>query len=174
MHPEPPKPSSAIAPTFTTPGILSYQGGQWVGSEHLYNLSNNIPVVINIFKPEGLQLGLTQDSLQKRIEAAFVKEGINVTIPSTGNPPLPFFNISIMIISIGEGVASSCSGRLFELVDNNRTQLERGVFWQAITWEDQQLTVSSREQATQEITTTVDAITATFLERYNLFQKRKP
>lgn len=173
VYQAPPQPSSAVLPTFTQPGILSYQGGQWVGGDHLFNLSSNIPVVVDLVKSDKLQLDLTQEMLQKRLEAAFIKQGISVNVEATGRPPLPFFNLFVMVVPLGDGVTAYCSGRLFELVDNSRANLARGVFWQAITWEDQQLIVASPEQIISEITSTVDAIGASFLDSYNTFQRRR-
>ncbi len=171
----PDRPSSAISPTYSEPGILSYKNGQWAGADHLYNISNTIPIVVDFIKSDKIDISLTGEDLQKRIEAAFIKEGILVNVASTGRPPLPFFNIVVMIIPVGDGAATaSCSGRLFEIVDNKRSNLENGVFWQAITWEDQQLVVSSVDQAANEIATTVDIIVKTFLDRYNYFQKIRP
>lgn len=55
------------ASIYLNPGITAFRGGKWVGSDHLYNLTNKIYVFVEILTPEKLILPVTEGILQSRI-----------------------------------------------------------------------------------------------------------
>lgn len=166
----PPAPKYSIRPTFTQPGILSLRGSTFVGVDHLYNLSGTLPVVVEIVKSDSLTLSLTKEKVQGVVEQLFQADGLSTLIIPSDGAPLPFFNVLIMIIPSGDGVSAFCSGRVFEKVDIERVALPQGVYFQAITWEYQNMIFSSKEDSEKQITEAVKEIVQEFLTRYKYYK----
>ncbi|WP_068469420.1 hypothetical protein [Candidatus Protochlamydia phocaeensis] len=158
--------------TYFHPGILVYRGGAWQGGDHLLNITNNIGVYVTIIKPEGDKLDLNADQLRKQVETIFSKEPINPTIMTAeGQPPLPFFQIQILLYPIDKGYVACCEGRLFESVMLQRFMFDPGMGFQAITWEKQTLQVGPTNTIIGQIQDSVDEIAQSFVERYDSFDK---
>lgn len=164
----------SFKPTFTQPGILSLRGSGFVGVDHLYNVSGTIPVVVEFAKSEGFSVNVSQEKIQAFIEKAFQLDGINTAVRPSDGPPLPFFHMLVMIIPSGEGIAAFCEGRLFEKVEIERVALPTGVYYQAITWEYQNLISSSKTEAEPQINAAIGEIVQQFLTRYKYYKNIRP
>lgn len=168
-----PKPQFSYRPTFTQPGILSLRSGGYVGVDHLYNISANIPVVVEIAQSENLILPVSKERVQMIIEKAFEREGINPIVRPSSGPALPFFQVLVMVIPAGDGISAFCSGRLFEKVELERVALPQGVYYQAITWEYQNLIFSSKEDSEKQLVSAIAEIVEQFLSRYKYYKNIK-
>lgn len=80
--------------------------------------------------------------------------------------PLPFLHILVMLQPIEKGYAVYCTGRLFEAVDLHRINLRGGIYWQAITWEKQELLIVSKEQLQEQVDKSVQTIASAFADRF--------
>jgi hypothetical protein len=170
------QPQASLAGVYLDPGIVANQNGQWVGSDHLYNLSPNIGIVAEIVKPSNFDVKLILDEIKQRISGIFSKAGISpFALESTtqGQPPLPIFHFIIFVNPIPNGVVACCTGRLFEAVTLDRVHLEPGVTFLAITWEKEDLLVSSAAQAVDQISQSVDYIANSFADRFKYFSTLK-
>ena len=159
---------------FTSPGIATNQGGQWLGSEHLYNLTPNIGIYPEIVMAPGLPIPITEGSIKEKLMPILRTGGIIPRTLSAGGTPLPFLHVLIMITPIDKGYVAYCALRLFEEIQNKRVFLPSDVVWQAITWEKQELVTASSEQIMQEIEKTLSNFALSFAERYRMKQPENP
>lgn len=159
---------------YTQPGIVSYKAGKWIGNDHLYNLSSDIRVVAETFKPEGVSVDITGESLRSRAEGILRKTGINPFAPATSaQTVLPFLHIMVVIYPVegGGSYATSINVRLFESVDLSRVKLEGGVAWQGITWEKQKLVIAKKDQVVDAVNAALDDMLNDFVKRYLFYKK---
>lgn len=165
-------PQSTYRPIFTQPGIVVLKENGYVGVDHLYNVSGNIPVVVEIVRSEGLAFGASEGQIQGTVEAYFQRDGIN----TMANPgvPLPFFQVLVMILPSGEGMSAFCAGRLFEKVTLDRVILPQSVYFQAITWEYQTIIYASKEDIDKQIMGVVGEIAQQFVSRYRFYKNMTP
>ncbi|MCB1112790.1 MAG: hypothetical protein H7A37_08965 [Chlamydiales bacterium] len=157
---------------FTSPGVATYENGQWVGSDHLFNLSNEINVNVDLLLGDHVQLPLTQDEIKKNVEKVF-EDAKLVTNPDSNNVPLPYFNMFIMVYSIPEGYAYVVEGRLFEEVKLARVVLDESIHFQAITWERQSINISSEKDFKNNLTNAIAEISKMFTDQYHYFELLK-
>ncbi|MBX9587522.1 MAG: hypothetical protein K2X50_09735 [Gammaproteobacteria bacterium] len=178
---EEPMPSITRAPQLTAkhasyffPGIIVYRGGKWEGSDHLLNLTNNIGLYISIVKPHDVTLDISEEHLKKAVADIFDKVNIKpTTLAPEGKPPLPAFEIEILIYPIERGYVACCSGSLFESVTLQRFVLDQNMAFQAITWQKETLVVSPTEKFAEQLTSSVQEIGQAFADRFETFDKMK-
>lgn len=163
-------PQFAFRPIFKQPGILSLRAGGFVGVDHLFNIGANIPVVVEIVKSDSVMMAMTRERIQQVIERLFEAEGISPMIKPSEGPALPFFQVLLMVIPAGEGYSAYCSGRVFERVNLDRVNLPAGVYFQAITWEFQNIIFASKEDSEKQIDSAIGDIVQQFLSRYRYYK----
>lgn len=172
--PPPPPPKKAQVPTYFHPGLILFHKGEWLGGDHLLNLSSNIRIGVEILKPENFVAPVTDEMIKQAIEDQFHKVSISTSnLGASDQPPLPAFQIQLLVYPLDGGVAVSCSGRLFESVTLQRFNLEYGTFFQAITWEKTSLIVAPAQSATQQTMKAVDELVKAFTDRYKSYQEIK-
>lgn len=178
---EPVLPAVAKAPELVTkradyfhPGILVLRKGVWEGSDHLYNLSNNIGVYVSVIKPQELTLNFSSDDIKKQIEEIFQKVDINpVSKVAANQPALPSFEVEILIYPIERGFVASVSGNLFESVTLDRVKLDEDMTFQAITWAKQTLIVGPKNKFNEQLINAVTDIANSFADRFETYEKIK-
>lgn len=167
---EPPR-SQAIEGLFTSPGIVTWRAGEWVGSEHLYNLSKDLSIDVELIKGTPSGIPVNEDRIKEKIIPALKEIGLNTRFSLfPGQKPLPFLHVLIMINPIEKGYVAYCALRLFEEVQLNRVYLKPGIVWQAITWEKQELIVFPPEKMEEMIYKTIQDMVSSFISVY----KQKP
>lgn len=174
--PEPVAPPSQVAQhsDYLHPGILVDLNGSWQGSDHLLNIASNIGVYVQVIKPEGEKLDVTEAQLQKQVESIFGTANIKpLTLAAEDKPPLPAFQIEIFIYPIDRGYAAFLDGRLFESVVLDRFKMDSNMAFQAITWEKQSLIVSPKAKFAEQLTKAVQDVAGSFVTRYQTFEKLK-
>jgi uncharacterized coiled-coil protein SlyX len=172
----PPKAASVRAEqaTYFHPGILVSRNGRWEGSDHLLNVSNNIGVYVTFVKLANEALDLTETQIKQQIEKIFEKVNIRPgTMVAEGRPPLPVFEMEILLYPVERGYVACCNGRLFESVTLERFILGPDMAFQAITWEKQSLIVASKAQFIDQLQKSIQAIAEAFAERYQAFELLK-
>lgn len=168
----PPLTTSDSGQVYSLPGIATLQGGQWVGTEHLYNLSPNLGIVVEIVKPSTVTLPFTEDTLKDKIIFNLKSAGLSPRDSLFADQsPLPFLHMLIMVTPIDKGFVAYCSGSLLEQVELKRVYLQTGIIWQAITWEKQELITIPTEQIQEQLEKTILSIVSSFGERYRSYQK---
>lgn len=159
---------------FTFPGILGTGEGGWVGSDHLLNLSKNVSVIVEIVKPENVQLPFTEEELRDKVLDIFEKEGLYIKFEvEEGKPPLPYFDLLVMAQRIEGGYTVVVEGRLYEQVTLKRVILPDEIFFQAITWEKQNLVVAATKDIKGHVESAVEEIAKKFTERVKFFEREK-
>lgn len=171
--------SQPIAPVsagtiFTSPGIATIKGGEWVGTEHLYNLSPNLGIEIDLIMPVGQNIPITEASVKEVLLSALKKGHITERVPlMLDKTPLPLFHLLLIIQPIEKGYVAYCQGSLLEGAQMKRVQLKSDITWQTISWERQELVVFPSEQIKTQVDQTVQNIAAAFVERYTSYQGQR-
>lgn len=171
----PPMPTRLSA-IFTSPGIATLQGSEWVGSEHLYHLPEAIGIVVEIIKPAttAATITITEEKLKEITVEALKGAHIRSRDPLIANLSLlPFLHILVIAHPIEKGFVAYCALRLFEEVQVPRIFLKAGIVWQAITWEKQELLVTPPEQANVQIEQTIQSMLASFADRIKSYPIEK-
>lgn len=156
---------------FTIPGIIGQRGGRWVGVDYLGHLSDHINIYVEIVQTEKhTDVLYSQATLTSLVAKLFSEEGIIPSVEITNGPPLPLFHILVMVYNFDQTrYAIFCSGRLFEAVKVERKDTNPLGTWQAITWEKQELGVSTEGDLARTVIGNVEEITKSFLNRYNAY-----
>lgn len=164
----------AETPVYTYPGLVAKIGSRWVGSDYLYNLNKNIGIKIEIVKQEGKEISIDEEGLSQLVAEIFQGAGIvPESLASADSPPLPFFHILIFALPADNMNIAFVSGRLFEDALLARYGLEPIGTWQAISWEKQDLVVTSPLQFEDQLRKSVAGIAATFVNRVEVYAKIK-
>lgn len=166
----PPPPSIS----YTLPGIVGSGGAGWVGSDHLLNLTNKLYVNVDIIKSDDVQLPFSQEEARAIILGALEKADMETSfVQDEPGPPLPYFNLLLMIQKIEGGYAVSIQGRLFEAVTIKRVILPESITFQAITWEKQNLIITPSQQFRAEVFKSIQEVAGIFVSRVEYFDKQK-
>lgn len=156
---------------YTHPGIVINQGGRFVGSDHLLNLSKHIDIASEILKPNEAEIPLSTQMIDDYIHDKFTKKGLESSNGTASS--IPFFNLLLVIYPVDQGFVALVDGRLIESVDPKRVKLDRDTQFQAITWEKKVLLVTPKDDFKASIFKTIDDILNTFFERYDYFERLK-
>lgn len=154
--------------TFLSPGVIAARQEGWIGSDHLYNLTADIGITIEILRTTEGELPFSADDLKKAVSSVFEK--VNIYPETKGYRPLPYFHILIMIQPISNGYVVFLEGRLFEPVELERVVFRSGTTFQAITWERQNLIVSPKDKFKETVTDSVVDIAKQFADRFDFFE----
>ncbi|MBN9378782.1 MAG: hypothetical protein BGO14_03780 [Chlamydiales bacterium 38-26] len=170
-RPLPPVSSKDSGPPFTLPGIVALKGGQWEGSDNLYNLSPNVGIYIEIVKPEGKKIEIDEAALKSHIQEIFSRGGINPNaMHAPGLPGFPLFHVLILVDTVEQFVVASCSCRIFESVGLQRVIIEPGITYQAITWEKQELLITAKDNFEPLLLKSLEELSGAFVSRFQYFQ----
>lgn len=157
------------------PGITAQKEGKWVGSDHLLNLPDSILLDVVVSKSEDVDIPVSEASIREIAAKLFSDAGIDPAGASSdaSKPPLPFFQILVIIYKIPDGYAFSLDGRLFEEVTLPRVKLSPGVTMQAITWNTDSIHVASSQKLESELNDSVQELVKNFIEKYKFFKDLK-
>lgn len=170
----PSKVSASETISYLSPGVIVNRVASWQGGDNLLNVSKNIPVHVELVLPVGKKSPIEEAVLKKHVVDIFAKAGISDQAQAYADkPPLPFFHVLIMAQQIDKGYAIYVAGRLFEQVDVPRVVLNNEAFFQAVTWEKQELVVASPEQISNQVLTVLDEIATNFADRYTYYENIK-
>ena len=159
---------------YTHPGIVSYKAGRWIGNDHLFNLSEEISVVVETILPTNYTPKVTGVSIREKVEGLLRKAGIDPFSPTDGvEEVLPFMHVLLLVYPVEGGYITSIGVRLFEAINLPRVQLEGDVVWQAITWEKQKLLNTPIEKHAEQVDAALDSIVGEFVKRFLFYQKLK-
>lgn len=162
-----------IAQAYTRPGTVAFQGGSWVGSDHLYNLGDRLGLTVELISPAPMELNdtLLREYILKKLTGNNL-EVISMDSSVTGSLP-PYLHFLVMAYPIEKNIIVYVGLRLFEPVDLQRVKLGKEVIFQAISWERQTMIETTDENVSGEIKNTVDDLTNTFIEKWKYFERLK-
>lgn len=159
-----------LAGVYTFPGVvIGGESGGWEGSDNVYNITENIGVSAEVIFNSSMKFPIQKEQIVRRVEEIFKTGGIHPqAVLQLGKPPLPLFNVVLMIQPIDKGYALLLSGNLLEEVDVKRVHLTQGA-WQAITWQREDLLVVATEDAPHQINKAIDELAFQFVKVYRHF-----
>jgi hypothetical protein len=157
---------------FPHPGILFEKNGKWLGDDHLYNLTPDIGIFVEVEKAPDVTAQVDEKHIKNLVSYIFEKGSISPK-PASEPPPFPYFHILVMVTGIDRGYSVYCAGRLFESVNVDRINLEKNVYFQVITWEKQALLVIPADKFRDELDIAITDITNNFVERYRHYEDIK-
>lgn len=161
------------AQAYTRPGIVAFQGGEWVGSDHLYNLGEKLALVVETVSPANLTF--TDSDLRQIMAKKLIASNFDIVPTDPGvsvNPP-PFLHALIMVYPLGKQLVAYCGLRLFEPVELLRVKLSKEVAFQAITWERQTVIESNEDAFGPELKRALDDLLNTFIEQWKHFERQR-
>jgi hypothetical protein len=169
-----PKPYETPAlPDSYLPGIATIKDGKWVVSDFLYNLTPNIGIKIEIIKPNGQYVPLSEKLLEQVVTNVFQDANIAPSaIQVNCQPPLPLFYVLVMAYPADKRIIGFISAQLYEEAKPIRIDMDLNGVWQTITWERQALVASATEEFTQEIHETLKEMVLSFTNRYKYYHPK--
>ena len=167
-------PLRAEEPTYTYPGLVAKIGKRWIGNDYLYNLHRNIGVVVEVVTQDGKDVSIDKEAIKSIISDIFLQAELSPeSLATETTPPLPFFHILIFAFPSENSNVAFVSGRLFEDALLARYGLDPIGTWQAISWEKQDLVVTSPLQFDEQLKKSVAGIAKTFVDKVQLYAKIK-
>lgn len=171
--PPPPKPAApAMEKPFGMPGVVGLRDGKWEGTDYLGHLSNKITVDVEILKGDKTPVSVDISSLQAAANTLLKNEGFIPHAEVTEGPPLPFLHVLTIIYPVDKDkyvVFTTC--RLFEQIQVVRKDFKPAGYWQGITWENQDISLSTFDQLPAQVKSSIEALLKAFIERYRLYNK---
>lgn len=163
-----------LTTSITTPhsiaGIVGQANGEWVSSDHLYNLKPNMSVYVEVIYPEGKNFQVNEEALTAQVENILRAGGISMpALHALDEPSLPLFNVVVTVNAIEQTMFANVECRLFESVELKRVILDPGITFQAITWQKEELIGALQPDFNATLNQSVQELTKDFVERFNHF-----
>lgn len=166
-----PRPFENISgPDSYLPGIATIKDKKWVVTDFLYNLTPNIGIKVEILKPQGKYIPLSEGQLEQRIANLFQDAYIEPqAVQMNCQPPLPMLYVLIMAYPCDKRIVGFISAQLYEEAKPVRIDMDLNGVWQTITWERQALVTASDKDFTQEVHETLTEMILSFTERFKYY-----
>lgn len=163
-------PLPAMNKPFGMPGVVGLIYGKWEGTDYLGYLSNNIGVSAEIIHSETEHPMPSTGAIEGLIANIFAKENINPHADALQGPPLPFLQMLILVYQTDKDkYVIFCNGRLFEQIQVMRRDFIPSGFWQAITWENQDIMIANGQELEAKIRELAETIATNFVKRYRQY-----
>lgn len=159
---------------FGMPGVVGFANGKWEGNDYLGYLSSNISLSVEVVKGEQVP-AVDEGSLESLAKEIFTKENLSPQAVVEEGPLLPFFQVLIFIFPVEKDkFAIFAAGRLFESIDVKRKHFSPAGYWQAITWENQDVVLATSQDLLQQVKTSTEKIVKGFAARYRQYNPSNP
>ena len=155
---------------FDMPGVVGLQNGRWEGTDYLGFLDSNIGLDIEVLKGENAVALPDNAVLLDIVSKAFVAGGLNPHAIVAEGPPLPFLHFLLIVYPVEKDryvIFGSC--RLFEEIEVVRKNFNPAGYWQAITWESQDVVWTRGDQLDEKLKALMDKLSKLFVERYRTY-----
>lgn len=162
----------AMDKPFGMPGVVGLTEGKWIGTDYLRYLSKNITVSIEVLKGDNTPVKADISAIQTAIETLLKTDGLVPRAEVSGGPPLPFLHVLVIIYPVDKDrfvIFSTC--RLFEEIQVVRKGFKPSGYWQGITWENQDISLTTTDQLEAQVKSSAEVLVKAFLERYRLYNK---
>jgi len=177
VHPFKPLPKPLLpvmSKPFGMPGVIGLVNGKWEGNDYLGHLSNQIGISIELLKGEGSP-DIDESSFEKIVSDLFTKESLTAKAAAKEGPPLPFFHILLIVYPVDKDkFVIFANGRIFEQIQVMRKNFNPAGYWQAITWENQDILLVNSTELNAQLKATVEKLAKGFIERYRLYNPSNP
>lgn len=158
-------------PDALLPGFLTIKNSKWTLTDYFYNLSQYIGVKVEVVKPEGRYIPLSDKLLETRIKG--ILQDVSITTDALDipcQPPSPMFYVLVMAYPCERRCVGFITMQLLEIVTPQRLgDVEINGIMQAITWEKTALIASSCDDFAQEVGETIDQYTRSFADSYKFY-----
>lgn len=160
----------AMTKPFGMPGVIGLQNGKWEGTDYLGYLSNNIGIDVEILKTEAVPQVSDAASIESRIADIFSRENIVPRADVKEGPPLPFLHVLLIVYPVDKDrYAIFGNGRLFEQIQVIRKDFIPAGYWQGITWENQDISLTNGQQLDSHLKELADKLATSFAKRYRQY-----
>lgn len=166
----PRQPLPQMIKPFGMPGVIGVQNGKWAGTDFLGYVSSHISIDVEILKGENTPSIPDVKTLTEQASAILTKENLVPKADAFEGPLLPFLHILLIVYPVDKDkfvVFGTC--RLFEQIQVMRKNFSPAGFWQGITWENQDINLTTAEHLNDQIKSTVDKLVRAFVERYRIY-----
>jgi hypothetical protein len=96
---------------YSLPGIVTFRGSEWVGSEDLYNLSSDLGVFVELVQAPGINTGLNEFTILSKITPVLKTAGIVPRIIYT-QPPISEPNAGGQPLAMNDLIAAVSSSSI--------------------------------------------------------------
>lgn len=177
--PLPPKPlAPPMAKPFGMPGVVGLENDKWVGTDYLGYLSDKISIDVEVLKGKDVPSLPDASVIQQRVSEIFNKHSITPRSDEVEGPPLPFLHLLLIVYPVDQDrYVIFGNSRLFEKIKVERKDFVPKGYWQGITWENQDVSLSNAAQLDEKIKQLADKLAEAFANRfrqYNLTSGETP
>lgn len=157
-------------PKHYLPGIATIKDKRWITTDFLYNLSSNIGVKVEILKPQGQYIPLSESLLAQRISDLFQSSNITPSVVAMNcQPPLPMFYVSIMAYPCDRRIVGFVSAQLYEQAKPQRIEVDLNGVWQTITWERQAMVAAATNDFAHEVNEVLSQMVESFTGKFKYY-----
>jgi hypothetical protein len=158
---------------FGMPGVIGLNNGKWEGTDYLGYLSKNVGVDVEILRAENVPQVLDASVVEQIIAETFTKEDLIPHSDVKEGPPLPFLHLLLIIYPVDKDrYVIFGNGRLFEQIQVIRKDFIPAGYWQGITWENQDVTLSNGQQLNGKLRELAQKLGSAFAKRYRQYNAR--
>jgi hypothetical protein len=156
---------------FGMPGVVGVVDKKWENSDYLGYLSHNIPVTVELLLGKNVP-PVDPQSIEKALTTALQKGNILNQPESREGPIFPFIHFLVVVYAAEDNrFVVFTSFRLFEQVIVVRKRFSPAGFWQGITWENQDVTLTDSKLLQTQINSMADKLATLFVSRYQEYNK---
>lgn len=173
FHPLPKRTLPPMEKPFGMPGVVGLKEGKWEGTDYLGHVANAMSVSVEIIKGENYEGPVIDETAINSLVLDLLKNSSISTLADVKEgPPLPFLHLLLLIYPVDtDKILIYGSVRLFESVQVMRKNFAPAGYWQAITWESQDMTLAAKSQLMDETKTLAESLVKGFLNRYKLYNR---
>lgn len=155
---------------FGMPGVVGIQNGVWTGTDYLGYLSSHIGIDVEILKSESTPQVPDAATLTARASAILTKDNLTPTAEASEGPLLPFLHVLMIVYPVDKDkFVVFGTSRLFEQIQVMRKNFSPAGFWQGITWENQDINLTTADKLEAQVKSTVDKLVGGFVARYRIY-----
>lgn len=174
--PHPPLPRPVLPPMpkpFGMPGVVGLVKDKWEGTDYLGYLSDKIDLDVEVLKTADVPSLPDSISIEQGVAHIFTKYDITPHAEMEEGPPLPFLHILLFVypVDIDKFVIFGNS-RLFEKIKVERKDFVPVGYWQGITWENQDVSLSNSAQLNDKLRQMADKLAESFAKRFRQYNLR--
>lgn len=153
------------------PGVVGVVNNEWQNSDYLGYLAHDIPVDVELLVGKNVP-PIDGQALEKTIRAVLEKEGISNNPAQREGPVFPFIHFLILVYaSDANRFVVFANFRLFEQVLVMRKGFNPAGYWQAITWEDQDVNLTDTSLLQTQVNSMAQKLATAFVTRYHDYNK---
>lgn len=153
------------------PGVLGVVNNQWENSDYLGYLSPNLAITVELLLGKDVPK-IDPGAIQKAIGKALQKQFIIPVSDVKEGPILPFLHYLVVVYPIENSKFVVFTNlRLFEEINVVRKRFTPAGVWQGITWENQDVNITTGNTLQTDIETMADKQATIFATRFYEYNK---